>query len=293
MSLQGIEFEETTQWSVRVKEFFIRLMVNEVSMDNLNSSTFHPKIWKKFETEITQQMSHPYAIANLKEQYNRLRTRFRLFRMLLETIGFGWNPEPNTVTTEEAMWQRYLMANLQTKCFHKKGCDHFNLLGFNFQKSTAADTLARASTQIPPTSNEKRELEKEFLKDSSSIKRPFVNLDGGDDFEGPFERPHKKIVSTLSHGTHKDIKSSKMDRALDAWNAYSLERLDKYKRFGDDDLGDDPSHIDTCMDVLESMEDIEAKQYFHVCEKFKDPEWRRMFIKMSAIRRSQWVKSLA
>ncbi|XLR39842.1 hypothetical protein HN51_017994 [Arachis hypogaea] len=54
----------------------------------------------------------------------------------------------------------------------------------------------------------------------------------------------------------------------------------------------DPYSIDTCMELLDSIEDIANKVYNKVFEKFKDEDWRCMFIKMPLFRRKDWLTSL-
>ena len=158
-------------------------------------------------------------------------------------------------------------------------------MGLVFAKSSATGLLARASTQVPPNSDEERELEEEFI---TGQKRSSASLD--DDLEGPFPCPPKKIGSTSGH--KKESKSSKMDNAMDAWAAFSLARMEKYKRTCQATTVNDAYNIDTCMDVLEGIEGVGSQQYFRACAKFKDPEWRQMFIKMSAQRRKEWLDTL-
>ncbi|KAL5723758.1 hypothetical protein ACHQM5_007114 [Ranunculus cassubicifolius] len=53
-----------------------------------------------------------------------------------------------------------------------------------------------------------------------------------------------------------------------------------------------PYTIEDCMDVLEMIEGISDESYNNVLEKFKDEDWRKMFIKMSAPRRKMWLDRL-
>uniref|UniRef100_A0A5B6YM85 Uncharacterized protein n=1 Tax=Davidia involucrata TaxID=16924 RepID=A0A5B6YM85_DAVIN len=54
-------------------------------------------------------------------------------------------------------------AYLIAKCFRKKGCDYYNLLGIIFNNSTATGALSRASTQMPLSSDEKVAMQHEFM----------------------------------------------------------------------------------------------------------------------------------
>jgi len=53
-----------------------------------------------------------------------------------------------------------------------------------------------------------------------------------------------------------------------------------------------PFPVDECTDVLENFDDVSNASYITALEKFKDPNQRKMFVKMSFIRRKIWHKSL-
>ncbi|CAK9155835.1 unnamed protein product, partial [Ilex paraguariensis] len=178
-------------------------------------------------------------------------------------------------TGENAIIDLSDISSDQANAFCKKGCDHFNLLGLIFGKSTATSLLARASTQ----------LEKEFI---TGQKRSSATLD--DDLEGLFPFPPKKIASISRQ--KKGSKSSKMDNAMDAWATFSLARTEKYKRTCQVNTVNGAYNIDVCMNVLEGIEVVGSQQHFRACAKFKDPEWHQMFLKMSAQRRKEWLDTL-
>lgn len=54
----------------------------------------------------------------------------------------------------------------------------------------------------------------------------------------------------------------------------------------------DPYSVDNVMDVLESIEDVSSTSYSKALVRFHDPIWRQMLIKMSALRRKQWLDLL-
>ena len=56
-----------------------------------------------------------------------------------------------------------MQKNKGFKTFKKHGCKNYELLGQVFNNSTATGQLHHASTQLPPTSDEERQNEEEFL----------------------------------------------------------------------------------------------------------------------------------
>ncbi|KAF7823778.1 L10-interacting MYB domain-containing protein-like [Senna tora] len=106
-------------------------MVEEVNKGNMTNGVFTPKV-----TDTTS----------------------RLFSATT-TTGFGWNAETNTVTADEEVWSRYILAHSDVVQYKKNGLEHYNLLGIIFKRSTATGVLHHSSTQAPLDSQQERELE--------------------------------------------------------------------------------------------------------------------------------------
>ena len=75
-------------------------------------------------------------------------------------------------------------------------------------------------------------------------------------------------------------------------NARTELAMAKAKQYEMQDNTNDPYSIDACMELLDSMEDIPNEIYNKALEKFKDGDWRRMFIKMPMFRKKDWLASL-
>ncbi|XP_059648899.1 L10-interacting MYB domain-containing protein-like [Cornus florida] len=151
MASQIADVEESALWSTQLERCFVDIMVEEVNKGNMPSGIFTSKCWKKIAEEFKNKTNHAYNVKQLKAKFNRLRTKHCEFSTLLnETTGFGWDAETNTVTADEETWQTYLRAHPNAKCFRKKGCENYKILGVLFNMSTATGQLHYASTQDPP-----------------------------------------------------------------------------------------------------------------------------------------------
>ena len=109
------------------------------------------------------------------------------------------------------------------------------------------------------------------------------------DIEGDSKERKRKNKATESSTEcrGKEPKTSKFDRleaCLEQWsktmNARTELAMTKAKRYEIQENTNDPYSIDACMELLDSMEDIPNEIYNKALEKFKDGDWRRMFIKM-------------
>ncbi|KAG6514498.1 uncharacterized protein LOC121970212 [Zingiber officinale] len=55
----------------------------------------------------------------------------------------------------------------------------------------------------------------------------------------------------------------------------------------------DAYSIASCMDILNIIPDVSIEAYIAACDRFRDPAWRNMFVKMPDHRRLQWLEWLA
>ena len=161
------------------------------------------------ESEMFAQTNKRYIVPQLKSKFNRLRKKHREFSDLIEHTGFGWDPIANTVTASDDAWANYIKVLFTftyyyltftnftlifyiiklislyfflqrvpgIKPYRKKGLEHYRLLGEIFNTTTATGQLHYSSSQLPPNSDEERELEDNFLNTG-------VHIDIDEDVDG-------------------------------------------------------------------------------------------------------------
>ncbi|GAB2279560.1 hypothetical protein Dimus_014203 [Dionaea muscipula] len=88
----------------------------------------------------------------------------RLFTALIEHTGVTWDPNTNVVNAAEEVWNHFYTINKsEYKTFRKEGFRHYEVLGEIFHGTSATGGLHNASTELPPTSDEERRMEDDFL----------------------------------------------------------------------------------------------------------------------------------
>ncbi len=171
------------------------------------------------------------------------------------------------------------------KTYRKSGCKHYTMLSQIFNPTTATGKLHYASTQVPPTEEEERELESEFLSGGAQSSEQVGQKRAASDTSG--ERRAKK-----------ETRYEKFEACLDMWSsslsarAKMLEAKTQSKNKSVTSPESDPYSVENVMDLLESVEDVSSNSYNKALIHFHDPIWRRMFVKMSPLRRKEWLKSL-
>ncbi|KAL2517437.1 Myb DNA-bind 3 domain-containing protein [Abeliophyllum distichum] len=125
--------KEPMSWSDENEHAFIGILYDIVKSGKLQCSTFTKDEWGKINKDMGIHVLHGIQI-------------------------------PNQVNAAEEVWQHFYTINkTEYRTFRKEGCKHYELLGEIFGGTTATGGLGNASTQLPPTSDEERQLEDDFL----------------------------------------------------------------------------------------------------------------------------------
>ncbi|XP_062085640.1 L10-interacting MYB domain-containing protein-like [Humulus lupulus] len=268
MAIEITDVDDACLWGPTVEKIFIDNLVDEVNKGNMASGQFGSKTWAKI-LELQIKSKRKYLIKQIKQKFNRLRTKYREFAELLKQTRFGWDHETNTVVASEEIWQNYLR-------FHRS-----------------------AASGLPNTDDE-REMENEFDRidahdidenDSTSCSRLVDDV---------FKRSTKNSTTTSTERRAKRQRSQQMSDAIVAWTEVAkvraeatLAKAKKYKSTTEG--GGSQNHefsLTNCMQILEGMEEVSDDAYMKAVEKFKDPDWREIFINMSTIRKRAWLDRL-
>ncbi|XP_038698306.1 uncharacterized protein At2g29880-like [Tripterygium wilfordii] len=220
--------------------------------------------------------------------------KHRAFSDLLNHTGFGWNPDTNTVTAADEVWENYVKAHPGAGQYKKKGCENYNSLGLLFNTATATGVLHHASTVSPPNTDEEKELETQFRHSGVHI-----NIDVEDDDElleagklEPKTRSGKRLSMLPTKGSRKESKLSNVSEALNAFvnvqNA-KAERLRTVSCEATSAATDDS--LACCMRILNGIQ-FPVEVRVKALSMFKDADWRKMFIEMSDEMREGWLMSL-
>ncbi|KAG6501296.1 hypothetical protein ZIOFF_041175 [Zingiber officinale] len=163
-------------------------------------------------------------------------------------------------------------------------------------RTTATGDMHRASTQLPPTSDEERELEEAFINRGVSSYVEVVDDENEDVGGESNNRRHRSTVSTESHRRKgpKRSKTEKYDAYMDKWSdtlqhlsqesiarqkyldlrAAKLEREQEISSSTGTSGFSDPYSIDMCMQILNQMDNLSTQVYTKATEAFDKP-WLR------------------
>ena len=174
------------------------------------------------------------------------------------------------------------------KPYRKKGLEHYEILGEIFNTTTATGQLHYASSQLPPNSDDERELENKFLNNGVH-----VNLEedfSGDNPPKPKLKGKRKVV-TDAPSSGRTKKWDKMEAYLEVCSEVMKEKLQQKKEKNAEENKEKYS-IEECVQIVETLGDIGHTTFIKMMDKLIVVEWRRLFLTMSDARRRAWLANL-
>ncbi|CAJ2678218.1 unnamed protein product [Trifolium pratense] len=276
----NVDNSDSMLWPDLVTKAFIDIMVDEVTKGNMPNGVFLTGTWTSMTTRLNSITKRSYKKEQLQEKMHGLRAMFHEFYSLLQNTGFQWNAETNTVTASEEVWQNYLKTHDKASQFQKKGCDHYKLLEIIFNKNNETDVLHYSSIQDQPNSIV-NELNNQYLNTESANNARVDNDSSDNDIQ-----VEQIIHSGKQKIQVKDLTSMKESASHQVGDALVAQA--KIVEASSSHLTVDCS-LTKCVVALEEISDISDDIFGKALEKFKDPDWREMFIAMSNDRRRGWL----
>ncbi|XP_062075920.1 L10-interacting MYB domain-containing protein-like [Humulus lupulus] len=313
MDEKNVDIDDHNSWPKAIKSHFISLLYEEAKK-GLQTTTLDKKGWLKIENDILNSFGKRYKMPQLKSKFNRLRKAHREFSHLLEQIGMGWDPQTNTVTTNDEVWDTYLKKYPNAKRFRKKGLQHYEMLGEIFNNTTATGGMSYASTQIPPSSVEERQQERHFVGTGAHVDVGF-EFDGdnyGEEGEvtsvrrratfAPPDAPKPKEKKNKGANPSIDHVMEELAKSISAKTEASLVRSEtmcKYYESRERRISEEISNVtnsynvEDCQNILDGIPNLDNKIYLKALQEFvATPEWRGIFMRMNEERRRAYLDSL-
>uniref|UniRef100_A0A5B6YH33 Myb/SANT-like domain-containing protein n=1 Tax=Davidia involucrata TaxID=16924 RepID=A0A5B6YH33_DAVIN len=279
------------RWTVEQENIFIDIMEEQVISNNRLTTTFSRGSWKNIRVKFYMRTKVKYSMKQFQNKFNQLRLRYRTFTKLKKLpTGFGWDPILETATAPDDVWERYIRVQPEAKRFRNAGCPRYDKLVTIFGDTTATGKEARASTQDVSDSDDNTE------DTTFSLNPPVEDVNENVEEETEQPRDRGRSRDSTSNDTRRVRSRSRASEVSDAirslaeasyarTNVLSQQSVNASSSSG-------PFTIAKCIQVLESIEEVNMQTYLKAIEKLQDKRWRETFIEMSAYCRMGWLASL-
>ncbi|KAM7275866.1 hypothetical protein ACFE04_017732 [Oxalis oulophora] len=255
--------EDVKEWPDQNETTFLQILWERIQDDpSATPPSIRSGIWEAIDDQLFLSVGDRYGAEKLRGKYNRLRIKYRHFLELLDHADVQYDQTSNTIFASDEIWQMFIKKHGNFKALKKSGLKNYELLSQVFK------------SEVP------RHTEIALVSDDG-IKR------------GEGRSKGKRIADNLSSCPgEEEAKFEKLDSCVEEVEKHKEVVANKKHKTTTSSFYGDPYSIEACMDVLEAMKNISDNAYAKVVELFPNPDWRKIFMKMSVVRRNSWVAYL-
>ncbi|XP_031285410.1 uncharacterized protein LOC116144099 [Pistacia vera] len=274
---------ESIQWTAKLTHRFLELLAERVK--TTHDTAIRASDYRRISEQLQNVAQKKLEVQQLASKYQRLRSTYRSWHMLIEYTGFGWDHESQTPTRPKEIWEEYIKQNTGAQQFLHKGLVDRELYMVIFQKQNATGRFAftsaselTASTMCffypteadmnqddfnPNLDRSTGEKRSNRSGDSRSINRRRRRRDG----EGnPFLGVMTQWAEAISNKTMGSAAST--HSGGDGTQENTSARTDRYS-------------MENCQAILESMQLLPQLYLDVVKYLIANPEWRLLMVNMS------------
>ncbi|OWM76693.1 hypothetical protein CDL15_Pgr009258 [Punica granatum] len=159
---------------------FIKIMLEKLR--RAHTTTWKQTTWNEITAEMVNLFSdQQLCLQKVKDKHQRMKTNFTRFSEIVRHTGVGWDANTNTIIADQDVWDMFAKKNMAYKAFRSKGCNHYDLQKQLFSSLVATGALRISSTDPPPTLEEERRLNEEFLSRGKGKGKQHVDLEEDSD----------------------------------------------------------------------------------------------------------------
>ncbi|OWM73758.1 hypothetical protein CDL15_Pgr026862 [Punica granatum] len=268
---------------------------NGIGCNNLKSSAE--------EADCGRRESQPKhsSVQKVKDKYQRMKTNFTRFSKIVKYTGVGWDADTNTITADSDVWDMFIKKNRAYKTFRSKGCKHYDMQKQLFSSSVATGVLRISSTDPPPTLEEERRLNAEFLSRGKGKQKHHVDLEeGSDESDDPVHVAEPILIESRRRVPKRSqSKSSQMQECMDIFRGNftknqqdTLPSAKKSKSVSSLEKPEKNS-IEEALNELAKLESrIPQSLFVKAGKALLDPASRRLFMWFKEELRMEWILQL-
>ncbi|XP_061365263.1 uncharacterized protein LOC133308635 [Gastrolobium bilobum] len=128
MSSQGVSNNDRSRmyWTPLMERYFIDLMLEHLQKGNRIGHTFNKQAWTDMLTMFNAKFGSQYDKDVLKTRYANLWKQFNDVKTLLSHFGFSWDADRQMVVADDFVWDAYVKAHPDARCYRTKSLLNFD-----------------------------------------------------------------------------------------------------------------------------------------------------------------------
>ncbi|XP_028948627.2 L10-interacting MYB domain-containing protein-like isoform X3 [Malus domestica] len=105
-------------WTPSQDNFFIDLMLEQVSKGNKTGHGFRKQAWADMIVLFNNEFGFKYDTDILKNRYKRLRKQYSEMKSLVDQGNFRWDETQQMITADDDVWNNYIKLLMEDTVFH-------------------------------------------------------------------------------------------------------------------------------------------------------------------------------
>uniref|UniRef100_A0A7N2N866 Myb/SANT-like domain-containing protein n=1 Tax=Quercus lobata TaxID=97700 RepID=A0A7N2N866_QUELO len=115
-------------WPEPVEKQFIEILLEAAAKGNICNGIMKKDLGPVVTEEFNNRTGKYYSVNQIKENFKRLKKKYRAFSQLIDRTDMEWDSDANIVKGSDAAWLDAVKSNSKYNDFCKKGLDHYGLL---------------------------------------------------------------------------------------------------------------------------------------------------------------------
>lgn len=107
-------------WSQKMDEYFVQLMLEQVHKGNKIGRTFKNKAWSHMISQFNTKFGYQHGKVILKNRCNILRRQYNAIKFLLGQNGFSWDETQQVLIADHHVWNKVIKASRNFQRYRNK-----------------------------------------------------------------------------------------------------------------------------------------------------------------------------
>ncbi|KAK9292996.1 hypothetical protein L1049_020979 [Liquidambar formosana] len=265
-----------TDWAKPMDQYFIDLLSEQVYRGNKIGHTFNEQAWSCMTTSFDKKFGLQCDKYVLENRYLSLMKEHNDINNLLNQKGFVWDETQQRVIAADDVWEAYIKEHPDVIIYRGRTLWRYNDLCMIFGHGISDGRLSHVDLEMDIDHNAP-EIEMDEL--FGLLQSP------ARDIEIPDRRKKRQSGSLLTSAHSRKAQKTSKEGMQEAFS----ELAAVVTTFVDETEDKNYSSIETIVDALQTIPDLDDELFFDACELLEDEKKAETFVALDVTKRKKWL----
>ncbi|CAM0877324.1 unnamed protein product [Alopecurus aequalis] len=276
-------------WKSSEDKILLNILKEQTLNGGKDGTGYTKKAWREIQEQFNDSKVDKLELQQIKNRHKYYRSFYATMDRLLKLTGFGWDDEDKMIKDEDEVWEDLISKDRNIQEYRDKVWPSWVDLQDICASSTASGVGAISSKGKAEMSKAQIDLNKVVDLESNEENDPPATCSKKPDTTQADKS--RKCIASGSQDTSKGRKHTADDviTALDRLADASLNIVESKKNAAQQI---DAYSAKSCMQILNSMPNLEVKKKLKAAQAFADGNQRAIFFEMDQETRSLWIEEV-